>query len=134
MKQVFAADDYTFTFVVDDLEPHTLYRYTVFCLPLDTSMPMDSSVEASFQTAPAPQDAKAVSFVWAADLAGQGWGRNPDLSVTTPGGDVIQGGYVVFKVMEDLEPDFALFQGDMIYADNAIPATKDIPTDVGGGT
>ena len=28
----------------------------------------------------------------------------------------------------------SIFQGDMIYADNAIPATKEIPEVVGGGT
>ena len=30
--------------------------------------------------------------------------------------------------MESFEPDFALFQGDMIYADNAIPPVKEIST------
>lgn len=34
-------------------------------------------------------------------------------------------GYIVFDTMEKLSPDFALFQGDMIYADNSIPPTKD---------
>ena len=34
------------------------------------------------------------------------------------------GGYIVFDTMESLQPDFALFQGDMIYADNAIPPVK----------
>jgi len=33
-----------------------------------------------------------------------------------------------------MKPDFAIFQGDMIYADNAIPASKAIPDAVGGGT
>ena len=32
------------------------------------------------------------------------------------------GGYIVFDTMERLAPDFAIFQGDMIYADNPIPA------------
>ena len=40
----------------------------------------------------------------------------------------------MFETMEKLEPDFALFQGDMIYADNAIPPTKAIPDAMGGGT
>jgi alkaline phosphatase D len=35
--------------------------------------------------------------------------------------------------MASMKPDFAVFQGDMIYADNAIPPTKLIPTIVGGG-
>lgn len=58
---------------------------------------------------------------------------NPDLTITHVDGDTISGGYVVFETMRKTDPDFALFQGDMIYADNAIPATKEIPADVGGG-
>ncbi len=45
----------------------------------------------------------------------------------------IKGGYVVFETMESLNPQFALFQGDMIYADNNIPAIKAIPDAIGGG-
>ena len=36
-------------------------------------------------------------------------------------------------MMESLNPQFALFQGDMIYADNAIPPVKAIPEAMGGG-
>jgi alkaline phosphatase D len=32
-----------------------------------------------------------------------------------------------------MNPDFALFQGDMIYADNAIPPIKEIPEAFNGG-
>jgi alkaline phosphatase D len=35
------------------------------------------------------------------------------------------GGYVVFDTIEKLAPDFAVFQGDMVYGDNAIPAVKE---------
>jgi alkaline phosphatase D len=35
--------------------------------------------------------------------------------------------------MGKLEPDFAVFAGDTIYADNPIPPTKEIPDEVGGG-
>ena len=52
--------------------------------------------------------------------------------VTAFDGDKIKGGYVVFDVIRKFKPDFAVFQGDMIYADNAIPATKEIPAEVGG--
>ena len=62
---------------------------------------------------------------------GQGWGRNPDFQITTTDGKNIKGGYVVFEVMENLAPDFALFQGDMIYADNACPPSKPIPEAMG---
>lgn len=36
--------------------------------------------------------------------------------------------------MRQLKPDFAIFQGDLIYADGNIPATKQIPAAIGGGT
>lgn len=85
-------------------------------------------MEGSFKTAPAADDAAAISFVWVADLAGQGWGRNPEFDLTTIGGKTVSGGYIVFDTMEDLAPEFALFQGDIIYADNSIPPVKEIPT------
>ena len=134
-QQVYSADDYTVTFHVEDLMSDTMYTYKVTCMSLNPMMPTSvPSMDASFTTLVGPHDKAAVSFVWVADLAGQGWGRNPDFSVMTPSGEVVEGGYVVFEVMEGLAPDFALFQGNMIYADNAIPPTKDIPKQVGGGT
>ena len=56
-------------------------------------------VVGSFRTAPLGR--ADVSFVWSGDLAGQGWGINPDL-----------GGYRIFAAMAALEPDFFLCSGD----------------------
>ena len=134
-QQVYSADDYTVTFHVEDLMSDTMYTYKVTCMSLNPMIPTSvASMDASFTTLVGTHDEAAVSFVWVADLAGQGWGRNPDFSVMTPSGEEVEGGYVVFEVMEGLAPDFTLFQGDMIYADNAIPPTKAIPTSIGGGT
>ena len=36
----------------------------------------------------------------------------------------VTGGYVVFDAIKKFSPDFAVFQGDMIYADNPIPAVQ----------
>jgi alkaline phosphatase D len=119
--QVFEARDYTISFKVQELTSNTLYTYTVGCTSLADENATVSSMEASFKTTPSPDDAVAFNFVWAADLAGQGWGRNPNFEITTVDGKTVSGGYVVFDMMESLEPEFALFQGDMIYADNAIP-------------
>jgi alkaline phosphatase D len=127
-----AAKDFTVSFLAEGLESGTTYTYTVQCAALDGSLSSESAA-ASFKTAPGPDDAVDVSFVWAADLAGQGWGRNPDLSITTVDGQTITGGYVIFDVIAATQPDFAIFQGDMIYADNAIPPSKEIPAEVGGG-
>src|SRR5947207_7180686 len=60
-----------------------------------------------FRTAPA--DRRDVSFVWGGDVAGQGWGINPD-----------DGGMVTFATMRKHKPDFFLHSGDTIYADGPI--------------
>ena len=57
-----------------------------------------------FRTAPA--DRRDVSFVWGGDVAGQGWGINPD-----------DGGMITFATMRKHRPDFLLHSGDTIYAD-----------------
>ena len=57
-----------------------------------------------FRTAPA--DRRDVSFVWGGDVAGQGWGINPD-----------DGGMFTFATMRKHRPDFLLHSGDTIYAD-----------------
>ena len=60
-----------------------------------------------FRTAPA--DRRDVSFVWGGDVAGQGWGINPD-----------DGGMVTYAAMRKHRPDFLLHSGDTIYADGVI--------------
>jgi len=131
--QAFAARDYTITFKVEGLSSNTKYTYQVTCMPLQelTEESTLSSMEGSFTTAPAPTDEVAFNFVWVADLAGQGYGRNPEFELTHVDGETIKGGYIVFDTMERLQPEFALFQGDLIYADNAIPPIKTIGAALG---
>merc|ERR1719361_2321709 len=111
--------DFTNTFEVTGLDSFTLYSHTVICS--DSTVPGTGS----FKTAPADDEEVAIKFVWAADLAGQGYGRNPEYELVVADGSTVKGGYIVFDTMEKLSPDFALFQGDMIYADNSIPPSKD---------
>ncbi len=61
-------------------------------------------VVGRFRTAPAGK--RDVSFVWGGDVAGQGWGINPD-----------DGGMATFATMRKHKPDFFLHSGDTIYAD-----------------
>src|SRR6266478_1153727 len=77
----------------------------------DLSHPDISSepVVGRFRTAPG--DRRDVSFVWGGDVAGQGWGINPD-----------DGGMFTFATMRKHRPDFLLHSGDTIYADGLIPA------------
>ncbi|GAA2117898.1 alkaline phosphatase D family protein [Actinomadura alba] len=57
-----------------------------------------------------------INFVWSGDLAGQGWGINPDF-----------GGYRIFKSMAALEPDFFLCSGDFVYSDGPLTETVTLP-------
>lgn len=127
-----AETDYTGTIDLQGLHPDTTYYYQVRVDDF-VSESTPQSMTGRFRTAPSSNQARSVRFVWAADMAGQGWGRNPNLTITAFDGSKIEGGYVIFDVMRKLEPDFALFSGDMIYADNRIPPTKPIPESVGGG-
>ena len=65
----------------------------------------------SAASAPRPADRRDVSFVWGGDVAGQGWGINPD-----------DGGMTTFATMRKHHPDFFLHSGDTIYADGPIQA------------
>ena len=71
-------------------------------------------VVGRFRTAPG--DRRDVSFVWGGDVAGQGWGINPD-----------DGGMVTYATMHKHRPDFLLHSGDTIYADGIIAAEVKLP-------
>lgn len=68
--------------------------------------------EASLRAAPGVGQlpTRAVRFVWGGDVAGQGWGINPEA-----------GGMRIFEAMRRRDPDFFLHSGDTIYADGPIP-------------
>ena len=57
-----------------------------------------------------------VSFVWSGDIAGQGWGVNPDL-----------GGFRIADALLDMNPDFFLCSGDTVYADGPVQETVALP-------
>jgi alkaline phosphatase D len=71
-------------------------------------------VAGRFRTAPA--DRRDVSFVWGGDVAGQGWGINPD-----------DGGMFTFATMRKHRPDFLLHSGDAVYADGPIKSEVTLP-------
>lgn len=127
-SQAFEARDYTHTFVVKNLQSSSSYNYKVQCQGLAPDSETFTSMDGSFVTAPSSDDEETIRFVWAADLAGQGYGRNPEFKIPSVlTGRVLSGGYVVFETMKELNPHFALFQGDMIYADGPIPPVKVTP-------
>jgi alkaline phosphatase D len=68
----------------------------------------------SFRTAPAgPAD---VRFTWSGDVAGQGWGINPDI-----------GGMTGYAAMAARRPDFFIHSGDAVYSDGPLQATVTLP-------
>ncbi|GGP64315.1 alkaline phosphatase D family protein [Streptomyces melanogenes] len=72
-------------------------------------------VYGTFRTAPASRH-QDVRFLWSGDIAGQGWGINPDI-----------GGFRVYDEMRRLNPDFFLSSGDNIYADGVILPSVTLP-------
>ncbi|AHH94966.1 alkaline phosphatase D [Kutzneria viridogrisea] len=71
-------------------------------------------VTGSFRTA--PLDRRDVRFLWSGDVAGQGWGINPDV-----------GGMRVFSAMADRRPDFFVHSGDTVYSDGPLQETVVLP-------
>ena len=75
-------------------------------------------VVGRLRTAPGAGD--DVRFLWSGDIAGQGWGVNPDF-----------GGFRIADAMRARRPDFFLCSGDTVYADGPVQPTVALPT---GGT
>ncbi|MCA9602534.1 MAG: alkaline phosphatase D family protein, partial [Myxococcales bacterium] len=91
--------------------------YTVTAWVAEDARPIDAErdrwgTRAQFRTAPAPETAAALRFVWSADLGGQTYCRDATL------------GYPIFHRMAAAKPAFFLALGDMIYADDVCPATS----------
>jgi alkaline phosphatase D len=88
--------------------------YRVRMVDLADAKLVSEPVTGSFRTPPAA--GRPIRFLWSADVAGQGWGINPDW-----------GGLKIFEAMRQLEPDFFIHSGDTIYADNPIAAEQATP-------
>lgn len=89
--------DFTGKLALSGLAPATRYHYQV--------RQGGESVNGGFVTAPAPGQARSVTFLWSGDLGGGRICRH------------VRDGYPIFKAMARLKPDFFLFVGDTIYAD-----------------
>jgi alkaline phosphatase D len=109
-----ASTDFTGKQALRDLRAGTEHFYRVTLEDLLDPGLTSEPLTGSFATAPAR--AQDVSFVWGADIAGQGYGINPDI-----------GGYRIFSAMGATEPRFFLCSGDHIYADNPLSPTVTLP-------
>lgn len=113
-----AGTDFTGTTRLRGLPSGEQIHYRVLLADPDDPRRTGEPVTGTFRTV-AARRRDGVRFLWSGDLAGQGWGINPDF-----------GGYRIFDAMARLNPDFFLFSGDTVYADGPISATAALP---GGG-
>ncbi|MFI9770951.1 alkaline phosphatase D family protein [Streptomyces sp. NPDC052415] len=110
-----ADTDFTGTTRLRGLPSGEQIHYRVLLADPDDPRRTGEPVTGTFRTASARRRG-GVRFVWSGDLAGQGWGINPDL-----------GGYRIYDTMAGLDPDFFICSGDNIYADGPISPTVTLP-------
>lgn len=89
-------------------------HYRVRAVDLDDHRRASEAVAGRLRTAPGPGD--DVRFLWSGDIAGQGWGVNPDL-----------GGFRIADAMRARRADFFLCSGDNVYADGPISESVALP-------
>ncbi|MBS4212873.1 glycerophosphodiester phosphodiesterase family protein [Neobacillus rhizophilus] len=99
--------DFTVNVKIDGLKPDTTYYYRAHAVS------SKYNVNGSFKTAPEENSLKPLTMVWGGDTGGQG--EIPP--------------FKSYKAMSALNPDFFLFSGDTIYADNATPAVPNPPSE-----
>ncbi|MBB1243896.1 alkaline phosphatase D family protein [Streptomyces durbertensis] len=107
--------DFTGRVRLRGLPPGRQVYYRVHLSDPDDPRRSGRPVPGTFRTAPAGRR-HGVRFVWSGDVAGQGWGINPDLD-----------GFTIFEEMRRLDPDFFLHSGDTVYADNPIAPVVALP-------
>ncbi|MEU1484800.1 alkaline phosphatase D family protein [Streptomyces sp. NPDC005752] len=110
-----ARTDFTGTVPLHGLPAGEQIHYRVTPADPDDPRRTGRPVYGTFRTAPAGRR-YGVRFLWSGDIAGQGWGINPDI-----------GGYRVYDEMRRLDPDFFLCSGDNIYADGVLEPSVTLP-------
>jgi alkaline phosphatase D len=109
--------DYTAQVKLEGLKPATAYLYRVWFTgtATDGSTVKTAARTGTFRTLPAAGTSQPLSFVFWGDLGGQQYCRRVDT------------GYDIFAKMQGLKPDFAIANGDSIYADGDCPANGPVP-------
>ncbi|MGW5369420.1 alkaline phosphatase D family protein [Streptomyces sp. NPDC004009] len=110
-----AGTDFTGTTRLHGLPSGEQIHYRVLLADPDDPRRTGEPVTGTFRTVSRSRR-DGVRFLWSGDLAGQGWGINPD-----------RGGYRIYDAMAKLDPDFFLCSGDNIYADGPVAATQALP-------
>ncbi|GHG11818.1 alkaline phosphatase D family protein [Streptomyces filamentosus] len=110
-----AGTDFTGTTALRGLPAGEQIHYRVLLADPDDPRRAGEPVLGTFRTAP-ERRRDGVRFLWSGDIAGQGWGINPDI-----------GGFRAFEAMRRLDPDFFLCSGDTVYADGPLQPTVTLP-------
>lgn len=111
---VTAKSDFTGELKVDGLEAGRDYFYRVRAVDPDDPRRGSAWELGRLRTAPARR--QDIRFLWSGDIAGQGWGANPDF-----------GGFRIAPAMAAREADFFLSSGDNVYADGPLISTVTLP-------
>ncbi|MFI8257247.1 alkaline phosphatase D family protein [Streptomyces filamentosus] len=110
-----AGTDFTGTTALRGLPAGEQIHYRVLLADPDDPRRAGEPVLGTFRTAP-ERRRDGVRFLWSGDIAGQGWGINPDI-----------GGFRAFEAMRRLDPDFFLCSGDTVYADGPLQPRVTLP-------
>ncbi|MFD3659079.1 alkaline phosphatase D family protein [Streptomyces sp. NPDC058659] len=110
-----AGTDFTGTTALRGLPAGEQIHYRVTLADPDDPRRTGEPVVGTFRTAP-ERRRDGVRFLWSGDIAGQGWGINPDI-----------GGFRAYEEMRRLDPDFFLCSGDSIYADGVVQPSVTLP-------
>ena len=112
-KMVDSSTNYTGHIKLTNLKPHTIYYYKTWFSDLNDSVHSNIFV-GKFKTSPNRDMAsKEIDFVIGGDLSGS--------SVNATLCRQFGIGYPIFSVIKSVDPDFFIFNGDQIYADNTCP-------------
>ncbi|MFC5730723.1 MULTISPECIES: alkaline phosphatase D family protein [Nocardioides] len=108
------ASDLTGTIQLHDLPAGTDLHYRIRVVDLHDHKATSEAVVGRLRTAPTGRD--DIRFLWSGDIAGQGWGVNPEY-----------GGFRIADAMRARNADFFLCSGDTVYADGPVQETVALP-------
>jgi alkaline phosphatase D len=108
-----SSTNYTGHIKLTNLKPNTTYYYKTWFSGVNDSITSNSLI-GKFKTAPNRNTSlKEINFVIGGDLAGSSTNATLCRQVGI--------GYPIFSIMKSVKPDFFIFSGDQIYADNTCP-------------
>lgn len=108
------ASDFTGTIPLHGLPSGTDVHYRIRAVDLHSGRVTSAATVGRFRTAPGHRD--DVRFLWSGDIAGQGWGVNPEY-----------GGFRIADAMRARDADFFLCSGDTVYADGPVQESVALP-------